>query len=58
MWSVVNRNSGFTANKLMLGHGSTLEATSSTLPPDGGRGGGVDMEAYMVDLEPALHIAH
>ena len=34
--SAVNRNSGFMANKLMLGPDvNTFRQTSSTLPPDG-----------------------
>lgn len=54
--SAVNRNSGFTANKLMLGQ--EVNTPADLLYPAPKQGDTVDLEAYMVELEQALQTAH
>ena len=52
----MNRNSGFTANKLMLGW--EVNTPADLLYPAPKQGDTEDLEAYVVDLEQALQIAH
>ena len=52
---VVYRNSGFTANKLMLGR--EVNTPADLLYP-AQTGDPLDLEAYVVDLEQALQTAH
>ena len=54
--SAVNRNSGFTANKLMLGR--EVNTPAELLHPAPRQGDTMDLEAYVVDLEQALQTAH
>ena len=54
--SAVNRNSCFTANKLMLGR--EVNTPADLLYPAPKQGDTVDLEAYMVELEQALQTAH
>ena len=51
----MNRNSGFTANKLMLGR--EVNTPADLLYPAPKQGDTVNLEAYMVDLEQALQTA-
>ena len=49
----MNRNSSFTANKLMLGREVNTLADLLYLAPK--QGDTVDLEAYVVDLEQTAH---
>ena len=53
--SAVNRNSGFTANKLMLGQ--EVNTPADLLHPAPRQGDTMDLEAYVVDMEQALQTA-
>ena len=48
----VNRNSGFTANKLMLGR--EVNTLADLFYPASKQGDTVDSEAYVMDLKQAL----
>ena len=52
----MNRKSGFTANKRMLGR--KVNTPADLLYPTPRWGSPVDLEAYVVDLEKALQTAH
>ena len=52
----MNRNSGFTANKLMLGR--EVNTPADLLYPAPKQGDTVNLKAYMEDLEQALQTAH
>nr|XP_022294766.1 uncharacterized protein LOC111104889 [Crassostrea virginica] len=54
--STVNRNSGFTANRLMVGREVNTPADLLYLASK--QGDTVDLEAYVMDLEQALQTAH
>ena len=54
--SAMNQNSGFTANKLMLGW--KVNTPADLLYPIPRLGNPADLEAYGVDLEKALQTAH
>lgn len=54
--SAVNRNSGFTTNKLMLGR--EVKTPADPLYPAPKQKDTVDFEVYVVDLEQALQSAH
>ncbi|XP_061166034.1 uncharacterized protein LOC133174958 [Saccostrea echinata] len=54
--SAVNRNTGFTANKLMLGREVNIPADLMYAPPQ--RDPAVDLEGYVVNLEKAIQSAH
>ncbi|XP_056003459.1 uncharacterized protein LOC130046578 [Ostrea edulis] len=54
--SSVNRSTGFTANKLMLGRETNTPADLMYAPPI--RGEDLDLEDYVVNLEKSIQAAH